>query len=267
MIIVIVVLCGLISFQCTSSPQKPIDVLVNPIDPKSPVFIKPKTIIRNAPRTGDVLTVPQTTITVEGNIDVVAFSYKLDANEWSPWNAATAIVLTDLDEGKHHWVIRSLHRDSITIEENPPSIDFSVNAVTGPALMFSSRKKAVLIGTNFNYYIVAEEVQKLYGAKVVFSYDNSAVKINAITSGTIANTSIQLLELQYANKARVEMFFTGNTPINGITGSDTIVVINCSPLKIGESAFTFVADSVQFRNSSNVSIAIKQIVNGKVVVK
>lgn len=259
--------CSFIYFHCTSTVGKPSDVLVNPVDPLSPVFTPPVDTIISAPDPLIPCTSPDVDIQVKGNIDAVEFSFKLDSYDWSSWQTSTTIVLTDLDEGKHHCSIRALHRDHTTIEQNPPSVDFTVHAVTGPALMFSSRKKVVSGGINFNYYIVAEEVQNLYGVKLVFTYDNTSIIINSITSGSIPNVEVRLLEMKYSNEARAEMFFPGDTPIQGITGSDTIIVINCTPIKAGTSVFTFIADSVLFRDANNAAIPVNQLVNGKIVVK
>lgn len=262
---IIVISFSLISLQCIQSPSKPVDVLVNPVDPESPVFTLPKTTIINAPDPSVALTVPQATIIVKGNISAIEFSYKLDAYDWSPWDSSTTIVLTDLDEGTHHCTVRALHLDKTTIEANPPSVDFTVHAVTGTALMFSSRKIVVSVGSSFNYYIVAYQVQNLYGANIVFSYDNTAIQINSISSVTIANANVQLLAMQYSNEAKMDVFFTNAGSVNGITGSDSIIVLNCTALKSATSILTFLTDSVQFRDANNTQITINQIVNGKVV--
>ena len=121
---IIVISFSLISLQCIQSPSKPVDVLVNPVDPESPVFTLPKTTIINAPDPSVALTVPQATIIVKGNISAIEFSYKLDAYDWSPWDSSTTIVLTDLDEGTHHCTVRALHLDKTTIEANPPKCRF-----------------------------------------------------------------------------------------------------------------------------------------------
>ncbi|MFA6470103.1 MAG: cohesin domain-containing protein [Bacteroidota bacterium] len=261
------VLCCVFLFQCSPNPPKPIDVLVNPVDPLSPTFVKPVTTIVSAPDSTIVLTVSEVTILVQGNSSVSAFSYRLDDHEWSPWTVSSSITITDIDEGPHRCAIRSLHRDNITIEEHPPVIRFAVNAVTGPALMFASRRKEVVLGSTFNYYVVAEEVIDIYGSKLVFTYDSDAVRIDAIQPGSIPNINVQLLEQRYGNTVRAEMFFTGGTPMRGISGSDSIIVISCTALRAGETAFTFVSDSMQLRDPNNNVVIINQFVNGKVVVR
>jgi len=264
----IAVLClSLLLLQCSEAPPNPTEVLVSPLDPQSPSFVKPRTTILISPGTTDTLTVPETTISVQGNEPVVSFSYKLDGNNWSAWSSSPSIALTDLDEGVHQFTVRALHKDNVTVEENPPGFRFTVNAVAGPALMFAARKKEVQFNSSFNYYILTDEVRNIYGAKSVFTYDNTAIRINSVSSGTIRNISVQLLEQRYGNTVRAEMFFTGSTSMSGITGSDTILVINCTALRTGETIFTFVADSVQLRDTSNTAVTVRQLVNGKVVVR
>ena len=258
------IICMLfLCIQCLTSPQPPSDVLVNPIDPLSPIYMLPVTTIVTPPASLD--TNDFAVIVVKGNKDAIEFSYMLDANNWSAWSSSTTIYLTDLDEGAHRCTIRALHRDLETIEQNPPSVDFTVHSITGPALMFSTRKLEVTSGASFNYYIVAYQVQNLYGANIVFSYDATAITINSISSGSIANVDVQLLQMQYANEAKMDVFFTNAGSINGITGSDSIIVLNCTALKPGTDSLVFVADSIEFRNASNVPITINRIVNGKVV--
>ena len=108
-------------------------------------------------------------------------------------------------------------------------------------------------------------MQNLYGANIVFSYDNTAIQINSISSVTIANANVQLLAMQYSNEAKMDVFFTNAGSVNGITGSDSIIVLNCTALKSATSILTFLTDSVQFRDANNTQITINQIVNGKVV--
>jgi len=256
--------------EILSTPKKPDEVLVNPVDPQSPVYLKPVTTIITKPSATAPLAVAQTTIIVQGNKDAVAFSYKLDNRGWSAWDPATSVVLTDLDEGRRTFTVRALHRDRVTIEQNPPSISFTVNAVKGPAIMFVSRRKEVKFGEQFLYYIVAEEIQNVYGAKIVFTYDNARVLINSIAAGNTVNSiaaNAQIFSMQYNNSVRIEMFFTGNKPVNGISGSDTIATLNCTAFGLGQADFVFITDSVKYRNPNNVDIAINQIVNGKVVVR
>jgi hypothetical protein len=63
------------------------------------------------------------------------------------------------------------------------------------------------------------------------------------------------------------MFFSGAAPIQGLTGTDTIIVLQCKALARGDSPFQFVTDSTSFRSVSNTAISVFQQIDGKVVVK
>lgn len=264
---ILAIFCALLFFQCTSTPPNPVEVLDNPLDPSSKTFTKPKTTILSAPSTTTPITEAQATIIVQGNSSTSAFSYALDGKAWSSWNSSPSITLSDLDEGLHQCSIRSLHTDNITVEDDPPIVRFSVNAVAGPSIMFSSRRKEVQFGKEFTYNVVAEEVTSLYGTKLVFVYDQTVIRINSINPGTISNAGVQLLETRNGNRVRAEMFFTGSSTTTGITGTHSIIVINCTPLRTGESLFSFVRDSIQLRSTDNISVTVNQVVDGKIIVQ
>ena len=265
--ILILLSFGLVGMDCNSS-KKPNDVLTNPVDPLSPVFTLPVTTIVSAPDPNTAWTSPTATITVKGNTDAVQFSYILDGSAWSAWTTATTFTLTDLDEGTHTFKVRAVHRDLTTIEQNPPSITFTVHAVTGPALMFGTRKLTVTNGNTFTCYVVAREVQNLYGVRFVFTYDPSAIKLQSISNGTISNNTVQMLsKLSAGDVAMPNCSLRAMVRFKALAVQNTIVAINFTAIKTGTNNLTFFSDSVQFRTPSNTPITINQIVNGKIVIQ
>jgi hypothetical protein len=269
----VLALCLLASFSCTDTPSKPADVLDNPVDPKSPVFTYPVTTILTPYKDGDTITLSSFLIKLQKEKDVLTFSYKLDNNKWAELDSTVdTIFVDDLDEGKHILHIKAKHIDKKTEEKIPKVIMFYVNAVTGPSLMFYPRSSNVTIDSTFNIYLLAEEVQALYGVKASFSYDVSSLRINSITAGSLAKSGSytpNMFQMVSPQLARIEMFLSGSNPANGLTGTDTIAVLNCTALKRSSTALTFYShsDSVQFRTVTNTRITMQPTVNGKVVVK
>ncbi len=260
----------LVNFHCVQSPVKPADVLVNPIDTLSVVFTKPVTAILTGPANGETVRDAIVTFTYQGNADAVSFSWSADNGAWSAWSVSSSVTLTELDEGVHRFSVRALHRDGRTVEANPAQITFTVDAVKGPSIRFAARTKDVLFGETFNYFVIAEEVDKLYGASFLFTYDNTKITIQGVGTGNFQKTGFlapNMFESRYGNKMHVDMFFSGGVPVLGLTGTDTILVLQCRAVAKGDSPFQFVRDSTLFRTTSNTAISVFQQVDGKVSVK
>lgn len=257
--------------SCSDSPRKPANVLVNPVDPQSPVFTKPKTTLQLPFIDSSTIEVASFYINIFREKDVRAYAYKLDNDEWTDWDTSSILLVEDLDEGPHNVKVKAQHIDRKTEEENPPSFHFRINAVKDNSVMFSARKKKVSRQTSFDYYIVAEEVEKLYGAQLVFTFDPSLVNVKSVIAGSLAKIGTynpQLFAQVRSNSVRIEMFLSGNAPVQGMTGSDTIVVLKCETKNItGTALFTFKTDSVRFVDPANTPISISQKIGGKVVVR
>ena len=77
------------------------------------------------------------------------FSYKLDNQNWSNWSNVKEATFTYLDEGKHTFMVKAKYINNIEQEE-PAKVDFTVDAVKGPALMFRPRKVEITAGQYFD---------------------------------------------------------------------------------------------------------------------
>ncbi len=265
-----IVSAALLFFGCTK--EKGPDTIVNIIDSTSTAFTPAATTLLLIPPSDIEIQTSSVTVRWQVTRDVVGVRYKLDDEEWSSLITQKEAIVTDLDEGKHTVTIRAQHKNG-SLELQPPSFTFSVNAVQGQSVMFLKRKKQVLRNSSFQYYIKAEEVDSLMGFSSVITFNPSMLRINSITTGNLVKYSGITLQPYWSidninGKARVDLAILGGTPAKGLTGSDTLFILNCTAFGTdGESPVTFIRDSTKYRNTKNTIVPIREYVDGKVVVK
>ena len=153
----------LLFINCTQTPEEP--EWENPVDPESPAYILPETYITSGPTELSEVDNHTVTFIFSGNENITEFSYKIDSQDWSPWQVDTVATLDYLDEGEHIFQVKG--RYNIEEEDtSPDSRTFIVNAVKGPALMFFPRKIIVAINSIFTIDIFAEEVSNMMGVYI-----------------------------------------------------------------------------------------------------
>jgi len=264
-------LANAVYFSGCSSPLPPEEIFQNPVDTASTIFILPRTSILAGPQNGQTITNDSITIRWQGNTDAVLFSYKVDTDAWSAWSSATSTVLDYLDEGSHTLIVKAQHRNKTTEETNPSSVTFIVDAVKGPSAMFYPRRIFVNAGAAFTYNVYAEEVNLLYGARMAIHYDPALVTIDTIQAGALmqGNGSSALLIPTIDNStgiAFVDVATVGHKP-KGVSGSGTLAILRCHALTAGSVDFTFSKTDCSYRDTTNASITIRDLIAGKVVVK
>jgi hypothetical protein len=261
---------GLFILGC-EQPSAPSEVLNNPLDTLSSAFSQPISTITSGPSESQTITVPSVTFTWEGNVGAKEYSYNCDASGWSVWSSDTSATLDYLDEGQHSFTVRAMHRNGITIEQNPPQVNFMVDAVKGPSLMFCPRRKYASIGQTFTYDIKAEEVSFMYGTKMSIQYDPSRVEVTGILAGALINSnggsSIILPTIDsIANTITIEIATIGRTP-KGVNGSGVVATLQCKALVAGTALFQFNSSETQLRDTLNVPIAPNTLVQGRVEIQ
>jgi hypothetical protein len=255
---------------CTKEKSK--DIIVNPIDSSSTAFIPAVTTLINPPPAD--IEIPTSTVTVrwQGTRDVFGIRYKLDDEEWTDLITQNEITVSDLDEGMHSVTVQAQHKNG-SLELQPPTFTFIVNAVQGQSVMFLKRKKNVTRNTDFQYFVKAEEVDSLMGFSGVINYNPSRIRVNSVGVGNLKKHSAIDLQ-QYTSidngngKIRLDLAILGGSPVKGLSGTDTLFILHCTALNTaGETLFTFLRDSTRYRNTNNLNIPIRFYVDGKVVVK
>jgi hypothetical protein len=252
-------------------PTAPSEVLSNPLDTLSSAFNKPVATITGGPSESQTITVSSVTFTWSGNIDAKEYSYNFDASGWLAWSSQTSVSLDYLDEGQHSFSVRARHRNGTTIEQNPPQVNFTVDAVKGPSLMFNPRRIVASRGQTFTYDIKAEEVSLIYGAKMLIQYDPSIVNVTSIIAGAMmtgnSGTAIILPTIDLtAHTITIEIATVGRIP-KGVSGSGVIATLQCIARTSGNAIFQFDNSQTLFRDTLNMPITPNALVQGRVEIQ
>ncbi|MFZ1976846.1 MAG: cohesin domain-containing protein [Bacteroidota bacterium] len=250
--------------------SSPDSIFINPVDTVGNAFVAPITTIIAGPSDGQTITTDSVTFKWSGNNARNLFSYKYDTIQWTPFGTQTSLTLDYLDEGTHTFSVRSLHFNGTTIETNPPYVQYTVNAVNGPSLMFYPRRLIVANGQAFTYDINVVEVSLVYGAKLVMSYDPSLVNVTGAIVGSPLNTGgsgVMLPTIDPVSKTiTLDIAAIGRTP-KGIDGTGAIVVLQCTALATGVELFQFNAAQTALRDTSNSPIPINTLIGGRVEIQ
>lgn len=255
--------------SCEKLPVAP-ETVMNELDTTHPDFLPPHTAIDSAPES--TITLPTATFTWHGNSSVALFSWRFDSSAWSGWTAGTSATFDYLDDGPHTFSVRGEHRNLATVEEQPPVRNFTVQAVTSPAVIFQPRRLTADSGTTFSYGIRTLGVTSLFASRLIVRYDPLVVVIDSVApGGFLAGNGGSVLppfvKLDNVNgTVEVDLVVVGGTP-KGVSGGGVIAVLWCRSLKRGVSNFSIDAPSAALRDTSNSTIVLHDIVNGRLIVR
>ena len=239
----------------------------NPLDTENnPDYVPPETTITTESLDGSTIDTSIVTISFEGNESAVAFSYDLDSTGWSGWIDSSYVTLDFLDEGLHTFSAKSRY-ESMEEDETPASISFSVNAVTGPALMFYPRRAIVGQDSVVTLQILAEEVENLMLATINIVYDNTLIDIESVVQGdmfTGSGESIFIDEISTSSLTIYTMLLGGDTP--SVSGTGVLATLKVKAKALGSATLSLDGTQV-FKNNEDRSISIQEAVNGLVVIQ
>jgi hypothetical protein len=239
----------------------------NPFDPGNPDYVSPNLTIISGPALGEIIDNPFVTLVWEGNESATEYLYKFDSLDWSEWTTITTLTFDYLDEGNHRFEIKAR---SVNGEEQLTStaIDFEVDAVGGPALMFYPRRQLSLLGEIVTFQILAEEVIDLMASEMYLDYDPTRLEIISIIQGDFflnQENSIFIYEVNTA-LGKVQISTTvldGSLPV--VSGTGDLARIQVRLLQAGAAVLEF-AGSETFRDQENNDITILEKINGLVEV-
>ena len=248
----------------------------NPIDPRNPVFIPPKTTVLSGPGDGSTVTTADVTFTWTGNQPTSEFSYRITNYEWSDWSTEKSITFTLLDEILYEFEVKSrfLTGTEETDYSDPPSVNFTVDAVKGPAFTFYRRHSFTKAGDSFSVDIIAEEVTDLFAASVEVLFDPNLLEVTRITAyeneGDFlkSNAGDVVPFFEYDNQLGsvwIDIGVAAGDPV-GVTGSGALANIQFRALRSGESPLRFVSNP-QMRDPDNISIFINAEADGIVEIE
>ena len=198
-----------------------------------------------------------------GNEYANSFSYRLEPlsytdivvetyTSWSEWNTINTVTFTNLDEGSYNFYIKS--RFTLENEEIAQSVNFIVDAITGPAIRVYPLYQQVSIGESCNVYIYVEDVVDLTGMQLHISYPAS-LNANTVAPGSILSNSTIFFDTINSTDGTIELISTAEN-FTGYTGSGTLAKITFTAGSSAHLDTLHINDSSMLRNSGNLPITI-----------
>jgi len=232
----------------------------NPLDPNSPDYTVPEINILSP---SDNVTIKTSSIafTWEGNKEGMLFRYAVDSN-WSDWNNNKSVQIDHFDEGPHSFSAQSKYTTEVS--SSIVTINFEVDAVEGPALLFKPRAQKVNQGNSVRFEVLAEEVESLTAAAFNLLYDPNLITIDSVNVGTFFPSSGETLFHHSIDitQGRISiitaLLSSGDTSVEG-TGS--LAIIKATLKSATTASITFDGKEV-FRNPNNQDITIQTAIGG-----
>ena len=158
-------------------------VLDNELDPDNPDFDPPNTTILaidaiHLDSDGLSVDVQDPIIKWVGNEDItMEFRNQLDGQGWSDWSSDVQKQLEFLDEGDHRFLVQGRYLSG-TLEDQPDTLDFIVDAIQGPALRMNPLKQKVALGDSVIVQIMAEEMAAVSGAGIIIKFYHAFMQLD-----------------------------------------------------------------------------------------
>ena len=254
------ILLVLICFACTKTTS----LEDNPLDPGGGDYEIPLVTIISDFQPGDAITSESISIVLEGNDLVVEYRIRLDESEWTDWSNENSFTLDYLDEGNH--TIYGQSRYLSSDESEIMSLDFTVDAVSGPSLMFFPRRITATQGETVTFSIMAEEVYDLAGTEFILNYDPATVSVENVLTGDIFSDMGDIFFFYEDKPSEGKLIITSAVWGSGepsYTGTAVIAEVSIQITQLGEIDIVFDGSEL-FRDPDNESIQINTTVPGKI---
>jgi len=239
----------------------------NPVDPDNPDFEIPETIILSGPQEGETVDTSSVTFSWEGNEQAVEYAYQLNEGGWSLWTKEPSITLNYLDEGDHYFQVKSRYI-SEDEDETPAEINFTVDAVHGPALRVFPLLTTTSVSQPTIIEIYMEEVENIMASEFSVSYNPLLVTVESVSKGELLSNyngeSVLIYETQTVDSEASIIFDIGVATRGnaGLIGSGSIISIEFMPVSIGDFDVEILTEST-FRDNNNLEIIVNQSKNGR----
>ena len=198
---------------------------------------------------GEFITSRDVIIYWKGNSRTALYQYTLD-NITSEVTADTTVTLTDLEETDHTFILQAFD-ETQTIKSEPDSITFTVNAITGPGIVFSPRK----ISTEPSVTIILENVNRLMAAHIELISENKSVLFGIFTENESLVENGEIISLSNAatsERFTIDIAFAGKT--EGLSGSLPIGTLSITSLR--EGIVSVDSTATIFRDINNEALII-----------
>lgn len=198
--------------------------------------------------------------------------------DWTNYGDEIEVAYDNLDEGKFRFEVQG---KSGSIEPDPVSRDFFVNAVTGPALLFFKTLTILNVNQSDSIALWMEDVDSLTAFHVVVSFDKSKVAFVSASGGSyvsqkrfsqliVPDMSSQSIIAEANSKGRVDITSglltdLGSVPSTSISGSGKILNLVFKGIAAGSTNLTIT--NLELRSGDGSAITFNPPKNGKIVVK
>jgi hypothetical protein len=246
-------------FSCEDISTFDVD---NPFDPQNPTYVAPSVTIKSGPSENEIINVPNTAFSWAGNTEGMSYRYFLDGKLKQDWIDTTSVLIDYLDEGAHQFGLQAKYPTGDATDTL--YVNFSVEAVSGPSLLFFPRKNISPSGTPFAFQILGEEVEDLAAASFKLNFNATLLQIDSIIVGDyIGNNAESIFYKDFDNLAGTATVITALLGSNSPTfsGTASIAKIYGKVKSNGLSQIQF-DGSETFRNINNEIISIKAAVGG-----
>ena len=237
----------------------------NTLDPENPEYIPPQITVTSGPSENEIVKSSVVSFSWEGNQGGMLYQYKFD-DLISPWAEETGASFDFLDEGLHLFSVQSKYTTgdtSVVI-----LVNFEVDAVEGPALLFYPRRHIASVGNDITFQIFAEEVQNLTGIEFSISFNPSLIQITSIGEGQfLSNSGESIFHSEYDNEGGslsvIAAVLGGEESVNG-TGD--LASIQIEVLSQGTATLAFDGSQI-FKDPDNNVITIQDAIDGLVQIQ
>jgi len=197
---------------------------------------------------GDVITTSDVGVSWTANTLAEFYRYTLDGREYG-WIDTTAVNLTGLNESEHTFTVIA-RKD--TLESDPVTVTFSVDAVQGPGIIVSPRK---IEGISF-VTVSLEDVTGIMAAHIELYCDDGSAWISDFTEAEPSDGGGEMVTISNDKNPQrlvIDVGFAGLTA--GVDGRVEIGHFLVRPIKA--EGFVYVDSlATEFRDVGNVPVEV-----------
>ena len=250
--------------------KSPTNYRNNPYDVNNPEYTPPVVNIIDGPNDGETINVDSVTVRWQGSNNAEEYRFKLNNKDWTPWNDTCSTDLKYLDDGEYLFKVQARVKNSSDKIGQIDSLKFTVNAITGPAIIFYPKYKRVGINKEFNVDLLANEVENLSIFKLIINY-SEGLKIDSISLNEefiLQNGGRIIKFIEIKNEDKTASINIGITESNSpeINGSDKIATLHLHNYSKNNKFISFSSES-QARDKTNEPIGINFNEMCRIIVK
>jgi hypothetical protein len=256
----------IISFLLFFSCEDATAVRENPLDEEGGDYIIPIIDLSDITE-GDTLFSETIQFNLSGNELVSEYRYKYDSYGWVDWNEEGSITLNYLDEGDHDLSVQSRYLNGDTSEIS--RVNFVIDAVDGPSLMFLPRRNFAELGEIVIFQILAEEVLNLMLTEIHLEYDPTLLEIISVSQGSFFQNGQNSLFIHEINSE--DGFIQINTALldgdsPSVSGTGDLASIEVKFLQSQDAMIQFASENT-FLDRENDYILINSKIDGIILSK